>query len=140
MEIAQALKKFASSVGGREQMAIDAFARAVEVVPKALAENAGLDPINVLIDLRAAHSKNKVNAGIDLRTGKVADMLKLEVVEPLRVGTQALDSAVDASTMILRIDDVIAAKGVSKADMARAAQAAQAGGMGGGMGGMPGMM
>ena len=135
MEIAQALKKFASSVGGREQMAIDAFARAVEVVPKALAENAGLDPINVLIDLRAAHSKNKVNAGIDLRTGKVADMLKLEVVEPLRVGTQALDSAVDASTMILRIDDVIAAKGVSKSDMAKAAQAAQAGGMGG-MGGM----
>ncbi len=91
------------------------------------------------IDLRAAHSKSKVNAGIDLRTGKVADMLKLDVVEPLRVGTQALDSAVDASTMILRIDDVIAAKGVSKADMAKAAQAAQAGGMGG-MGGMPGMM
>ena len=139
MEIALALKKFASSVGGREQMAIDAFARAIEVVPKALAENAGLDPINVLIDLRAAHSKSKVNAGINLSTGKVADMLKLEVVEPLRVGTQALDSAVDASTMILRIDDVIAAKGVSKADMARAAQAAQAGGMGGGMGGMGGM-
>ncbi len=139
MEIAFALRNFSSGVGGREQMAIDAFAKAIEVVPKALAENGGLDPINVLIDLRAAHAKKHKNHGIDLRSGKVSDMLKLDVIEPLRVGTQAIDSAVDAATMILRIDDVIASKGVSKEDMARAAQAAGGGGMGG-MGGMPGMM
>jgi len=141
MEIALALRNFASTVGGREQMAIDAFAKAVEVIPKALAENGGLDPINILIDLRSAHARKQRNAGVDLKTGKVTDMLKLEVIEPMRVGTQAIDSAVDAATMILRIDDVIAAKGISKEDMARAAQAAGGGGGGmGGMGGMPGMM
>ena len=141
MEIALALRNYASTVGGREQMAIDAFAKAVEVIPKALAENGGLDPINILIDLRSAHAKKQRNAGVDLKSGKVTDMLKLEVIEPMRVGTQAIDSAVDAATMILRIDDVIAAKGISKEDMARAAQAAGGGGGGmGGMGGMPGMM
>ncbi len=142
MEIALALRNYASTVGGREQMAIDAFAKAVEVVPKALAENGGLDPINILIDLRSAHARKQRNAGVDLKSGKIADMLKLEVIEPMRVGTQAIDSAVDAATMILRIDDVIAAKGISKEDMARAAQAAGGGGGGGmgGMGGMPGMM
>jgi len=108
MEIAQHLKSYASSIGGREQMAIDAFADAVEVVPKSLAENAGYDPINTLIDLRSAHSKKKRTAGIDLRTGNVGDMVKLNVLEPLRVGTQAIDSATDVAIMILRIDDVIA--------------------------------
>jgi thermosome len=140
MEIALALRDFASTVGGREQMAIDAFAKAVEVVPKALSENGGLDPINILIDLRSAHARKQRNAGIDLKSGKVTDMLKLEVIEPLRVGTQAIDSAVDAATMILRIDDVIAAKGISREDMAKAAAAGGGGGGMGGMGGMPGMM
>ena len=141
MEIAQHLKSYASSVGGREQMAIDAFANAVEIVPKSLAENAGYDPINTLIDLRSAHSKKRKTAGINLRTGKVGDMVKLNVLEPLRVGTQAIDSATDVAIMILRIDDVIASKGVSNEEMAMAAAAAQGGGGGmGGMGGMPGMM
>jgi thermosome len=140
MEIAQHLKSYASSVGGREQMAIDAYAEAVEIIPKSLAENAGYDPINTLIDLRSAHSKKKKTAGINLKTGKVGDMLKLEVIEPLRVGTQAIDSATDVAIMILRIDDVIASKGVSKGEMAAMAQAAQGGGGMGGMGGMPGMM
>ncbi len=138
MEIARHLKSYASSVGGREQMAIDAFAKAVEIVPKSLAENAGYDPINTLIDLRSAHSKKRKTAGINLQTGKVGDMVKLNVLEPLRVGTQAIDSATDVAIMILRIDDVIASKGISNEEMAMAAAAAQGGG--GGMGGMPGMM
>ncbi len=140
MEIAQHLKSYASSVGGREQMAIDSYADAVEIVPKSLAENAGYDPINTLIDLRSAHSKKKKAAGINLKTGKVGDMLKLQVIEPLRVGTQAIDSATDVAIMILRIDDVIASKGMSQGEMAAMAQAAQGGGGMGGMGGMPGMM
>ncbi len=140
MEIVQHLKSYASSVGGREQMAIDAYADAIEIVPKSLAENAGYDPINTLIDLRSAHSKKKRTAGINLKTGKVDDMIKLNVIEPLRVGTQAIDSATDVAIMILRIDDVIASKGVSKEEMAAAAAAAQGGGGMGGMGGMPGMM
>ena len=140
MEIAQHLKSYASTVGGREQMAIDSYADSVEIVPKSLAENAGFDPINTLIDLRSAHSKKKRNAGINLKTGKVGDMLKLEVIEPLRVGTQAIDSATDVAIMILRIDDVIASRGMSQGEMAAMAQAAQGGGGMGGMGGMPGMM
>jgi thermosome len=140
MEIAQHLKSYASSVGGREQMAIDSYADAVEIIPKSLAENAGYDPINTLIDLRSAHSKKKKTAGINLKTGKVGDMLRLDVLEPLRVGTQAIDSATDVAIMILRIDDVIASKGMSQGEMAAMAQAAQGGGGMGGMGGMPGMM
>ena len=140
MEIAQHLKSYASSVGGREQMAIDSFASAVEIVPKSLAENAGYDPINTLIDLRSAHSKKQKAAGLNLKTGKVGDMLKLSVLEPLRVGTQAIDSATDVAIMILRIDDVIASKGMSQGEMAAMAQSAQGGGGMGGMGGMPGMM
>jgi thermosome len=110
VDVALALRKYAASVGGREQLAIEAFADAVEVVPRTLAENAGLDAINVLVDLRQAHEKGQKNAGINLDSGKVEDMAKHFVVEPLRVKTQALQSATEVATMILRIDDVIAAK------------------------------
>ena len=109
-EIAMSLRDFAGSVGGREQMAIEAFADAVEVVPRTLAENAGLDPIDTLIELRKQHKKGSKHAGINVFTGKVSDMKKENVLEPIRVGTQALSSATDAAVMILRIDDVIAAK------------------------------
>ncbi len=126
MEIAIALRGYAPSVGGREQIAIEAFADAVEVVPRTLAENAGLDPIDTLIDLRKQHKKGKKNAGINVFTGKITDMLTEKVLEPIRVGTQAIDSATDAAVMILRIDDVIAAK--TKAPEMPA----------GGPGGMPG--
>ena len=119
-EIALKLRDFASSVGGREQMAIDAFADAVEVVPRTLAENAGLDPIDIMLELRKAHKSGKVTAGINVFTGKVTDMKKENVLEPMRVGTQAISSATEAATMILRIDDIIASKS------------------GGGPGGMPG--
>ncbi|MCJ7607559.1 MAG: thermosome subunit, partial [Thermoplasmata archaeon] len=110
-ELALRLRDYASSVGGREQIAIDAFANAMEVVPTALAENAGLDSIDVLIELRKAHKAGKVNAGINVFTGKVSDMKKEKVLEPLRVGKQGISSATDAAVMILRIDDVIASRG-----------------------------
>ncbi|MCJ2533181.1 MAG: TCP-1/cpn60 chaperonin family protein [Candidatus Thermoplasmatota archaeon] len=109
-ELAQRIREYAASVGGREQMAIDAFANALEVVPTALAENAGLDPIDVLIELRKAHKSGKVYAGINVLTGKVTDMKREKVFEPLRVGKQGISSATDAAVMILRIDDVIASK------------------------------
>jgi thermosome len=133
IELAIHLKRFASTVGGREQLAIEAFAEAMEVIPRALAENAGLDGINTLIDLKKAHggkSKNR-NSGINVITGKVTDMAKLKVLEPLRVKTQAIESATEVATMILRIDDVIASKHTEM-------PAGPPGG--GGMGGMPPMM
>ncbi|MCJ7607371.1 MAG: TCP-1/cpn60 chaperonin family protein [Thermoplasmata archaeon] len=110
-ELALRLRDYASSIGGREQIAIDAFANAMEVVPTALAENAGLDSIDVLIELRKAHKAGKVNAGINVFTGKITDMKKEKVLEPLRVGKQGISSATDAAVMILRIDDVIASRG-----------------------------
>ncbi|MFP4545470.1 MAG: thermosome subunit beta [Methanomassiliicoccales archaeon] len=111
VELAMKLREYASSVGGREQIAIDAFASSMEVVPTALAENAGLDPIDVLIDLRKAHKSGQSRAGINVHTGEVVDMFEENVLEPFRVGKQAINSATDAAVMILRIDDVIASKG-----------------------------
>ena len=112
IELALKLRKYAPRVGGREQMAIEAFAKAIEVVPITLAENAGLDVIDTLMGLRKAHTKKGRNqhAGLDAFTGKVVNMRSRNVVEPLRVKTQALSSATDVATMILRIDDVIASK------------------------------
>ena len=109
-EIATRLREYAPTVGGREQMAIEAFADAIEIVPRTLAENAGLDPIDMMIKVRAAHKKGEKYAGIDVETGDVADMMKKNIIEPLRVSTQEVRSAAEAAIMILRIDDVIAAK------------------------------
>ena len=111
MELALRLRDYAASVGGREQIAIDAFASAMEVVPTALSENAGLDPIDILIELRQAHKGGKKFAGVNVFTGKIVDMKKDKVLEPIRVGRQAISSATDAAVMILRIDDVIASRG-----------------------------
>jgi thermosome len=108
-ELALALRDFADSVGGREQLAVEAFADALEVIPRTLAENAGLDPIDSLVDLRARHADGELGAGLDAYTGDVIDMEGEGVVEPLRVKTQAIESATEAAVMILRIDDVIAA-------------------------------
>jgi thermosome len=132
--IAMTLREYATSVGGREQMAIEAFANAVEIVPKTLAENAGLDPIDMMIEMRRMHKKGTKFAGIDVLNGKVSDMIKLNVIEPLRVSVQEIQASSEAATMILRIDDVIASKsgGVPGG--------APPGGMPpGGMGGMGGM-
>ena len=108
--IAMALRDYAPSVGGREQMAIEAFANAVEVVPKTLSANAGLDPIDMLLEIRSEHKKGNRYTGINVLGGKVDDMLKNKVIEPLRVSLQEIQAASEAATMILRIDDVIASK------------------------------
>ncbi|HYM40611.1 MAG TPA: thermosome subunit beta [Thermoplasmata archaeon] len=110
MALSLALKEHAVGVGGREQLAIEAFAKALEVVPRTLAENAGMDPIDTLIDLRTAHKDGKTSWGVEPLDSKNADMRKLGILEPLRVPKQAVASATDAAVMILRIDDVIAAK------------------------------
>ena len=142
-ELALQLRDFADSVGGREQLAVEAFADALEVVPRTLAENAGLDPIDSLVDLRKRHDAGEFGAGLDAYTGDVIDMEAEGVVEPLRVKTQAIESATEAAVMILRIDDVIAAgdlKGGGSDDGDDGGPpAGGAGGMGGGMGGMGGM-
>ncbi len=109
IELAMRLRDYAASIGGREQLAIQAFADAVEVIPRALAENAGLDPIDMLVALRSAHEAGNKNAGLDVFKGEPTDMLKAGVIEPLRIKTQAISSATESATMILRIDDVIAA-------------------------------
>jgi thermosome len=109
-EIAKQLRSYATQVGGREQLAIEAFAESLEVVPKTLAENAGLEPIDILVGLRSAHDKPKGEVfGVNVFTGKVTDMYANGVIEPLRVKEQAIKSAAEAASMILRIDDVIAA-------------------------------
>ena len=114
VEISLALRDYASTVGGREQLAIEAFADAIEIVPRALATNAGMDPIDMLIRLRQAHKEGKKYHGIDVYGGNISDMKEANVLEPLRVGVQAIKSATDAAVMILRIDDVIAAKEIGK--------------------------
>jgi len=133
VELALRLRSYASTVGGREQLAIEAFANAMEIIPKTLAENAGLDQIDSLVSMRSQHEKGVKTAGLDMDTGKAVDMLKLGVVEPLRVKTQAIQSAAEAAIMILRIDDVIASKSGGPGGMPGGA-----GGMPGGMGGMGG--
>ena len=132
ISIARGLKEYADSISGREQLAVSAFAEALEVVPKTLAENAGMDSIDALVDLRAAHEKS-LYMGLDVFKGEVTDMYRAGVIEPHRVKKQAIQSAAEAAEMLLRIDDVIASSAAKEPDM---------GGMEGmgGMGGMPPMM
>ena len=130
--ISMGLRDYAPTVGGREQMAIEAFADAIEIVPKTLSENAGLDPIDMMLEIRSAHKKGNKYSGINVLAGKVDDMLKNNVIEPLRVSMQEIEASSEAATMILRIDDVIASKGGGGAG------GMPPGGMPpGGMGGMP---
>ncbi|CVK34558.1 thermosome subunit alpha [Methanoculleus bourgensis] len=136
IELSLRLREYAATVGGRAQLAIEAFATALEIIPRTLAENAGLDPIDMLVALRAAHEKGGASGkymGLDVFNAVSGNMLDAGVVEPLRVKTQAVSSAAEAAVMILRIDDVIAASksaGPSPEEMDA---------MGGGMGGMGGM-
>jgi thermosome len=128
-EVAKQLREYAETIGGRKALAVKAFADALEIVPRTLAENAGLDPIDILVQLRADHGKpNGKDMGLDVFSGKVTNTMKLGIVEPLRVKTQAIKSASEAAEMILRIDDVIAAGKLEKG-----------GGGAEGMGGMPPM-
>tara|TARA_B100001758_G_C18415842_1_gene619611 strand:+ start:5397 stop:7019 length:1623 start_codon:yes stop_codon:yes gene_type:complete len=111
------LRAYAESVGGREQMAIEAFATALEIVPRTLAENAGLDPVTTIIELRKAHADGKKFSGINVEDGGVMDMRAANVLEPQRVVEQAIQSATETAIMILRIDDVISSKGGAGGDM-----------------------
>ena len=108
--VAEKLRQYASTLEGREQLAIRAFADAVESIPLTLAENAGFDPVDSLAALRAKSGQGMKNFGLDITSGQPADMLAQGVVEPLKVKTQAIKSATEAATMVLRVDDVIAAK------------------------------
>ncbi|MDD5473765.1 MAG: thermosome subunit alpha [Candidatus Methanoperedens sp.] len=117
IEMATRLRKFATTHGGREQLAIMAYADALEEIPKGIAENAGLDAINIIVELRNKHNKGIKTAGLNVFTGKAEDMLELGVVEPLRVKTQEIKSATDVAVMILRINDVLMAKETGMMDV-----------------------
>jgi len=106
--VAGKLREWSSTLSGREQLAADKFAESLEVIPLALAENAGMDPIDTLTELRSKQTKGSKWSGIDARAGKVVDMSKLDIVEPLSVKEQIIKSATEVASMILRIDDVIA--------------------------------
>jgi len=108
LEVARQLREYAETLPGREQLAVMSFAEALEAVPITLAENAGLDPIDIISELRAHHEKGEVWAGIEVHDGKVRDMRKVGVFEPLAVKKQIIKSASEAASMILKIDDVIA--------------------------------
>jgi len=129
LEVSRVLKKYAGTLPGREQLAVKCFAEALETVPLTLTENAGLDPIDILSELRARHEKGETWAGIEVRSGKVQDMTEAGVYEPLAVKKQIIKSATEAASMILKIDDVIASGKMKTPPM-------PPGGPPGGMGGM----
>ncbi|MDY0266795.1 MAG: thermosome subunit alpha [Methanimicrococcus sp.] len=129
IEVSLRLQEYAATLSGREQLAVAKFANALEIIPQTLAENAGLDPINMLAEMKAQHEKGNKNAGLNVYDGKVEDMYENSVLEPLRIKTQAINAATESTIMILRIDDVIAS-----------AKAAPMPPGGPGMGGMPPMM
>ena len=138
MEMSSVLKKYAQTLPGREQLAVQIFAEALEAIAVTLAENAGLDPVDIISQLRAEHEKGKTWAGINVFEGKVEDMIKLNVYEPLAVKKQIIKSANEAASMILKIDDVIATAKMKTPPMPPGG-GMPGGGMGmGGMGGMPG--
>ncbi|MFB6191162.1 MAG: thermosome subunit alpha [Candidatus Nanohaloarchaea archaeon] len=138
VELAQNLRDYADSVGGREQLAINSFADALEVIPRTLAENAGFDPIDTLVGLRNRHEEGDKWSGIDVTSGKSETLYEQGVVEPKQTKTQAVQSASEAAEMILRIDDVISASGFDSDDEGAGGPPAGGGGMPGG--GMPGGM
>jgi len=107
-EMARNLRGYAEKLSGREQLAVQSFADALESIPTILAENAGLDPIDMIVELRSKHDKGQKWAGVDVNAGKVQDMTKIDVLEPISVKKQIIKSASESSTMILKIDDVIA--------------------------------
>jgi chaperonin GroEL (HSP60 family) len=130
MEVASRLKRWAEGISGRVQLAALDFAEALEVIPTTLAENAGMDPIDVIVELRSRHEKGETWAGVDVIGGKVKDIIKLDVYEPLAVKELIIKSASESTSMILRIDDVIAS---AKAPPGPPPGAGGPGGMPGGM-------
>ncbi|SDF01079.1 thermosome [Halorubrum xinjiangense] len=134
VEIARRLRDYADSVEGREQLAVEAFADSLELIPRVLAENAGLDAIDLLVDLRAAHEAGDQNAGLDVFAGEVVDTADAGVVETAHAKEQAIASAAEAANLVLKIDDIISA-----GDLSTAGDGDEGGAPGGGMGGMGGM-
>jgi len=139
VELAGRLRDFADGVEGREQLAVEAFADGVELVPRVLAENAGLDAIDTLVDLRAAHESGQETAGLDVTTGEVQDTYEAGVVEPAHSKEQALASASEAANLVLKIDDIISAGDLSTDKEDDEGGPGGPGGAPGGMGGMGGM-
>lgn len=132
IELAQKLRDFSNSLSGRVQLAVQEFANALEFIPSTLAENAGLDPIDILTELKAKHDNGEKNAGINIFTNEIQDVFNQGIIEPISIKRQAISSAVEVAVMILRIDDVLSSKSGGGAT----------GGGGGGypsMGGMGGM-
>ena len=139
VEVASRLRDYADDISGREQLAINAFADAVETVPRVLASNAGLDSIDTLVALRAAHEDGDIHAGLNVFSGDVVDTYEAGVVEPAHSKEQALSSATEAANLVLKIDDIIAAGDLSTSGDEDEGGPGGAGGMGG-MGGMGGAM
>ena len=113
MELSKRLRHYAKTLGGREQLAIEEFASSLESIPEALAENAGLDPINTLAELKSRHESNFQNHGLNLFTNQIEDTLKAGIIEPRKVKTQAISSASEIAMMLLRIDDVLISRSSS---------------------------
>ena len=139
VELASRLRDYADSIEGREQLAVEAFADSLELVPRVLAENAGLDSIDSLVDLRAEHEGGDTHAGLDATTGEVTDTFEAGVVEPAHAKEQAVASAAEAANLVLKIDDIISAGDLSTDKEDDQGGPGGAGGMGG-MGGMGGAM
>jgi thermosome len=136
IEIAQRLRRYAEGLAGRTRLAVSAFAEALEVIPTTLAENAGMDPIDAISEMQSRHENGELWVGLNSFEGKVSDMAELDVYEPVQVKAQAIKSATEASTMLLKIDDVIASSKMKPP----AGGPPGGGGMPGGMPGMPGGM
>lgn len=111
IELAKRLREFSQGLSGREQLAVEEFASALEFIPVTLAENAGIDPIDMLTELKSRHDSGEKNAGLNLFTNKIENALEARIIEPLKTKSQAINSASDVSIMILRIDDIISATG-----------------------------
>ncbi|OYR85700.1 thermosome subunit, partial [Halorubrum sp. E3] len=134
VELARRLRDYADSVEGREQLAVEAFADSLELIPRVLAENAGLDAIDLLVDLRAAHEAGDQNAGLDVFAGEVVNTAEAGVVETAHAKEQAIASAAEAANLVLKIDDIISA-----GDLSTGGDDDEGGAPAGGMGGMGGM-
>ncbi|MFB6173287.1 MAG: thermosome subunit beta [Halobacteriales archaeon] len=140
VEVADRVRDYADGVSGREQLAVEAFADSLELVPRVLAENGGLDPIDTLVDLRSAHEAGDQHAGLDVFTGEVVDTWEAGVIEPAHAKEQAFSSATEAANLVLKIDDIIRAGDYSEGDDSQPGGPGGPGGPpGGGMGGMGGM-
>ncbi len=135
IELSRELEKYAGTIKGREQLAVESFAEALNIIPRTLAENAGMDGIDVLMELNTTHEKEGLtNHGIEILSGEITDMVDHKVIEPIRVKTQAIQAATEVANMILRIDDVVASKGGE----GEGPPAGGGGPPGGAPGGMPG--